>query len=121
MTTIYGIKNCDTMKKAFAWLDEHGVVYTFHDYKKSGIDSARLHAWSKAIGWKSLVNTRGTTWRKLSAEQQAIETQSAAVQLMQEFPSLIRRPVIETDSGQLLVGLDTTLYTSFLTTTGTPE
>ncbi|WP_079432943.1 ArsC family reductase [Zoogloea sp. LCSB751] len=121
MTTIYGIKNCDTMKKAFAWLDEHGVAYTFHDYKKAGIDSGKLHAWSKAIGWKSLVNTRGTTWRKLSPEQQAIETQSAAVQLMQEFPSVIRRPVIETDSGQLLVGLDTALYTSFLTATGTPE
>ena len=70
MTTIYGIKNCDTMKKAFAWLDEHGVAYTFHDYKKSGIDSARLHAWSKAIGWKTLINTRGTTWRKLTPEQQ---------------------------------------------------
>jgi len=121
MTTIYGIKNCDTMKKAFAWLDEHGVAYTFHDYNKSGIDSARLHAWSKAIGWKSLINTRGTTWRKLPAERQAIDTQSAAVQLMQEFPSLIRRPVIETDSGQLLVGLDTALYTSFLSPAGTTE
>ncbi|HRH74534.1 MAG: ArsC family reductase [Zoogloea sp.] len=121
MTTIYGIKNCDTMKKAFAWLDEHAVAYTFHDYKKSGIDSARLHAWSKTIGWKSLINTRGTTWRKLPVERQAIDTQSAAVALMQEFPSLIRRPVIETDGGQLLVGLDTTLYTSFLSPAGTTE
>lgn len=121
MTTIYGIKNCDTMKKAFAWLDEHAVAYTFHDYKKSGIDSARLHAWSKAIGWKSLINTRGTTWRKLPVERQAIDTQSAAVALMQEFPSLILRPVIETNGGQLLVGLDIALYTSFLSPAGTTE
>ena len=121
MTTIYGIKNCDTMKKAFAWLDAHAVTYTFHDYKKSGIDSARLHAWSKAIGWKSLINTRGTTWRKLPVERQAIDTQSAAVQLMQEHPSLIRRPVLETASGQLLVGFDPALYASLATPAGATE
>ena len=107
--------------RLFAWLDEHGVAYTFHDYKKSGIDSARLHAWSKAIGWKTLINTRGTTWRKLTPEQQAIDTQSAAVQLMQEFPSLIRRPVLETAGGQLLVGFDPTLYASFHASTGASE
>ena len=121
MTTIYGIKNCDTMKKAFAWLDQHGVAYTFHDYKKSGIDSARLHAWSKAIGWKTLINTRGTTWRKLTPEQQAIDTQSAAVQLMQEHPSLIRRPVLETAGGQLLAGFDPALYASLVTPAGATE
>ncbi len=119
--TCYGIKNCDTMKKAFAWLDEHGVAYRFHDYKKSGIDSATLHAWSKAVGWKTLINTRGTTWRKLPPERQAIDTQSAAVQLMQEFPSLIRRPVLETAGGQLLVGFDPTLYASFHASTGASE
>lgn len=121
MTTIYGIKNCDTMKKAFAWLDQHGVAYTFHDYKKSGIDSARLHAWSKAIGWKTLINTRGTTWRKLPPERQEFSTQSAAVYLMVEFPSLIRRPVVETDSGQLLVGFDPTLYASVPFSAGKSE
>jgi Spx/MgsR family transcriptional regulator len=113
-TTIYGIKNCETMKKAFAWLDEHGVAYTFHDYKKAGISSAKLHEWSKAAGWKSLVNTRGTTWRKLTPEEQAIATQSAAVALMMAKPSVIRRPVVETPGGQLLVGFDPALYASFL-------
>jgi arsenate reductase len=117
-TTIYGIKNCDTMKKAFAWLDEHGVAYSFHDYKKAGIDSTKLHAWSKAAGWKSLLNTKGTTWRKLSPEEQAIETQSAAVALMQAKPSVIRRPVIETAGGQLLVGFDPALFASFLKAEG---
>lgn len=114
MVTIYGVKNCDTMKKAFAWLDEHGVAYTFHDYKKAGISSGKLHEWSKACGWRSLVNTRGTTWRKLTPEQQDIQTQSAAVQLMVDNPSLIRRPVIETAGGQLLVGFDLSNYASFL-------
>ena len=119
--TCYGIRNCDTMKKALAWLDEHGVSYHFHDYKKSGIDSGRLHAWSKAIGWKTLINTRGTTWRKLTPEQQAIDTQSAAVQLMQANPSLIRRPVLETAGGQLLVGFDPALYASLVTPAGASE
>ena len=119
--TCYGIKNCDTMKKAFAWLDHQGVAYSFHDYKKSGIDAARLHAWSEAVGWKTLVNTRGTTWRKLPPERQAIDTAAAAVQLMQEFPSLIRRPVLETTSGQVLVGFDPALYASLHATAGTPE
>ena len=75
---IYGIRNCDTMKKAFAWLDEHGVDYEFHDYKKLGIDSARLHAWCKVLGWRTLVNTRGTTWRRLSDEQKAVAEQTIA-------------------------------------------
>ncbi len=114
MTTIYGIRNCDTMKKAFAWLKEHGVEYDFHDYKKSGIDSARLHAWCKVLGWRTLVNTRGTTWRKLTPEQREIETQSAAVQLMRDNPSLICRPVVETDGGHLLVGFSPATYASFL-------
>ena len=106
MTTIYGIKNCDTMKKAFAWLDEHGVAYSFHDYKKSGIDSARLHAWSKAIGWKTLINTRGTTWRKLDAATQArVVDAPSAVAVLAQPPSAIKRPVVET-GGQLLVGFD---------------
>ena len=119
--TCYGIKNCDTMKKAFAWLDQQGVAYSFHDYKKSGIDAARLHAWSEAVGWKTLVNTRGTTWRKLPPERQAIDTAAAAVQLMQEFPSLIRRPVLETTRGQLLVGFDPALYASLHAPAATPE
>lgn len=112
--TVYGIKNCDTMKKAFAWCAEHGVEYAFHDYKKSGVDRSRLVVWCKTVGWKSLVNTKGTTWRKLTPEQQAITTQGEAVTLMIENPSLIRRPVVETDSGQLLIGFDPALFASFL-------
>ena len=119
--TIYGIKNCDTMKKAFAWLDGAGVAYDFHDYKKSGIDPATLTRWCAQLGWEALVNKRGTTWRKLTPKQQAIDTQSAAVQLMQEFPSLIRRPVLETAGGQLLVGFDPALYASLATPAGAPE
>jgi len=114
MTTIYGIRNCDTMKLATAWLDDHGIAYAFHDYRKSGIDSARLHRWSKALGWKTLLNTRGTTWRKLSPEEQDVTTQSKAVQLMQAYPSLIRRPVVETRSGHLLVGFEPAAWSSFV-------
>ena len=115
MTTIlYGIKNCDTMKKAFAWCDRHNIAYDFRDYKKSGVDRARLVAWCKAVGWKTLVNTKGTTFRKLSSEQQNITTQGQAVALMLEYPSMIRRPVVETANGQLLVGFDPTTFASFL-------
>lgn len=114
MVTIYGIKNCDTMKKAFAWCDERGVAYTFHDYKKQGVPRERLVAWCRVLGWKSLVNTRGPTYRKLSPEQQDITTQSKAVALMLEFPSLIRRPLVETDTGQLLVGFDPAMFGSFV-------
>jgi Spx/MgsR family transcriptional regulator len=114
MARIYGIKNCDTMKKAFAWCDEHGVVYEFHDYKKQGVPRERLVAWCKVLGWKTLLNTKGITFRKLPPERQEISTQSAAVALMMEFPSAIKRPVVETDGGQLLVGFDPGMFASFL-------
>lgn len=103
MTTIFGIPNCDTMKKAFAWLDDHGVGYDFHDYKTAGIDVAKLQAWSKQVGWETLLNTHGTTWRKLSAAQQANLDEAKALRLMSENPSLIKRPVLENGSA-LLVG-----------------
>jgi arsenate reductase len=103
VTTIYGIKNCDTMKKAFAWLDDHGVSYDFHDYKTAGIDVAKLKAWSKHVGWEVLLNTRGTTWRKLSPAQQANLDEIKALRLMVEQPSLIKRPVLENGSA-LVVG-----------------
>lgn len=108
--TIYGIKNCDTMKKAFAWFDCAGLAYTFHDYKKAGIDAATLTRWCARLGWETLVNTRGTTWRKLAPEQQVIADTSAAIALMQAQPSLIRRPVIEWSDGELVVGLDTEAF-----------
>lgn len=113
MITIFGIKNCDTMKKAFAWLDDHGVPYEFHDYKKSGIDIARLKTWSNQVGWEVLLNTRGTTWRKLTPELQAHVDEGKALKLMRENPSLIKRPVLETGK-ELLVGFDPTRYADIL-------
>lgn len=113
MTTIYGIKNCDTMKKAFAWLSDHRVRYDFHDYKSAGIDAARLEVWSKKVGWEVLLNTRGTTWRKLSPAQQANVDQAKAIVLMKENPSLIKRPVLETGK-VLLVGFDPAQYAAEL-------
>lgn len=113
MVTIYGIKNCATMKKTFAWCEEHGVEFVFHDYKKQGVERARLVQWCQHLGWKSLLNTRGTTWRKLTSAQQDIATQSQAVALMLEYPSLIKRPVVETGT-QLLVGFDPQMFASFV-------
>lgn len=114
MIKIYGIKNCDSMKKAFKWLDERDIPYEFHDYKKAGVPRERLVAWCKALGWKTLLNTKGPTWRKLTPEQQQITTQSQAVAIMMEHSSVIRRPVIETESGHLLVGFDPTMFESFI-------
>jgi len=114
MIHLYGIKNCDTMKKAFAWLDDRSIAYAFHDYKKSGVPRERLVAWCKALGWKTLINTKGPTWRKLPPERQQLSSQSQAVALMLDYPSLIRRPMVETPDGHLLVGFDPTLFESFL-------
>ncbi len=91
------------MKKAFAWLDAHGIAYEFHDYKTAGIDAATLKAWSKNAGWDVLLNTRGTTWRRLAPAQQAGVDEAKAIRLMVENPSLIKRPVIDTGRA-LLVG-----------------
>ncbi|WP_068639162.1 ArsC family reductase [Thauera butanivorans] len=112
---IYGIKNCDTMKKAFAWLDAAAIACDFHDYKKAGIDTTTLTRWCDKLGWEALVNKRGTTWRKLSPEQQAIASTEDAIALMQANTSLIRRPVIETASGELLVGFDPEHYATAFT------
>lgn len=114
MVKIYGIKNCDTMKKAFAWCDAHGVAYEFHDYKKQGVPRESLVAWCQALGWKTLLNTQGATFRKLTPEQQDVATQGKAVATMLEFPGAIRRPVVETDGGQLLAGFDPNLFASFV-------
>jgi len=100
---LYGIPNCDTVKKARSWLDAHGIPYTFHDYKKAGADPARLAEWSKAVGWEALLNKRGTTFRKLDEADKADLEEAKAIRLMAEHPSLIRRPVVEHDGG-LLVG-----------------
>ncbi|HEY8004063.1 MAG TPA: ArsC family reductase [Phenylobacterium sp.] len=109
MTTLYGIRNCDTMKKAWTWLDQHGVAYAFHDYRKEGIDRARLEAWAGQVGWETLLNRAGTTFRKLPDTDRANLTQAKAIALMVAQPSMIKRPVLETEAG-LLVGFKPDAY-----------
>ncbi len=110
---LYGIKNCDTMKKARGWLDGHGVAYAFHDYKAAGIERARLAGWAKQVGWETLLNRAGTTFRKLDEADKQGLTESKAIALMLAQPSLIKRPVLERD-GQLLVGFKPELYAAEL-------
>ncbi len=102
---LYGIPNCDTVKKARAWLDARGIAYVFHDYKKEGADPARLSQWAEAAGWEALLNTRGTTFRKLPEGDRANVHAASALALMEAHPSLIKRPVVEYQGG-LLVGFD---------------
>ncbi len=108
--TIYGIPNCDTMKKARTWLDEHGVAYDFHDYKKAGIDRDRLEGWAKKVGWETLLNRAGTTFRKLPDNDKQGLTEKKAIALMQAQPSLIKRPVLDLGRGKLLVGFKLDTY-----------
>jgi len=107
--TIYGIKNCDTMKKARAWLDANGVAYQFHDYKSEGIDKTRLQAWARAVGWETLLNRAGTTFRKLADSDKQGLTEAKAIALMLEQPSMIKRPVLDL-GGKLLVGFKPDIY-----------
>ena len=99
--TIYGIKNCDTMKKARTWLDDHGIAYEFHDYKASGIDRARLEGWVKELGWETVLNRAGTTFRSLPDEAKQDLDADKAVALMLEQPSMIKRPVLDLGSRRL--------------------
>jgi arsenate reductase len=112
--TIYGIKNCDTMKKARAWLDKAGHAYIFHDYKAAGIDRGRLEGWVKKVGWETLLNRSGTTFRKLPDAAKDGLTEMKALALMLEQPSMIRRPVLEAAGGKLLVGFKPEQYKSKL-------
>lgn len=108
-TTIYGIKNCDTMKKARAALDTAGIPYHFHDYKVAGIDAAMLRGWVEALGWERLLNRAGTSFRKLpDAEKQGIDA-DRAVALMLANPSMIKRPVLD-HQGALSIGFDPAVY-----------
>ena len=104
MTTIYGIKNCDTMKKAFTWLDQHGVAYDFHDYKTAGIEREQLERWCKKLGWETLLNRAGTTFRKLPDKDRDGLDAAKAMKLMLAQPSMIKRPVLDLGGGKLLVG-----------------
>jgi arsenate reductase len=107
--TIYGIKKCDTMKKARAWLDQHGVVYQFHDYKSAGIARCALEGWARAVGWETLLNRAGRTFRALPAKDQEPLNEKKAIVLMSAQPSMIKRPVLDVD-GKLLVGFKPEQY-----------
>ena len=108
--TIYGIKNCDTMKKARAWLERRGVDYTFHDYKTAGIDRGRLERWTKKVGWETLLNRAGTTFRKLpDKDKQSLDARKAMT-LMLAQPSMIKRPVLDLGAGKLLIGFKPEIY-----------
>jgi arsenate reductase len=102
--TIYGIKNCDTMKKARAWLDKNGVAYAFHDYKTPGIERERLEQWEKKVGWETLLNRAGMTFRKLPDKDKTGLNAKKALALMLAQPSMIKRPVLDLGGGKLLVG-----------------
>ena len=101
MITIYGIPNCDTMKKARRWLDDNGVEYTFHDYKKLGVPEQRLTCWVERTGWEAVLNKRGTTWRKLDDSVKNRIDEQAAIRIMLDNPSIIKRPVLE--AGEMLL------------------
>jgi arsenate reductase len=107
--TIYGIKNCDTMKKARGWLDKHGVTYAFHDYKTAGIDRAALEGWVHKVGWETLLNRAGTTFRKLPEKEREGVTDTKAIALMLAQPSMIKRPVLDLGD-KLLVGFKPEQY-----------
>ena len=109
--TIYGIKNCDTMKKARTWLDTHDVAYAFHDYKARGIESGTLERWARKLGWEALLNRAGTTFRKLSEADKAGLSEEKAIALMYRQPSLIKRPVLDIGS-MLIAGFDPAVYTA---------
>jgi len=107
--TIYGIRNCDTMKKARSWLDGQGVAHAFHDYKASGIDKATLEGWAKKVGWEVLLNKAGTTFRALPDADKSDLTERKAIALMLAQPSMIKRPVLDR-GGALLVGFKPDQY-----------
>ena len=119
MITIYGIKNCDTMKKARAWLDGRGVAYAFHDYKAAGIERARLQGWARAVGWERLLNRAGTTFRKLPEADKDGLNESKAIALMLAQPSMIKRPVLDL-GGRLLVGFKPDDYARNVKTSTSP-
>ncbi|ASL41207.1 MULTISPECIES: ArsC family reductase [Acetobacter] len=107
--TIYGIKSCDTMRKAMKWLEAHSVAYSFHDYKKQGIDTATLKQWAQNVGWEKLLNKAGTTFRKLPDSEKENIDESRALALMVAYPSLIKRPVLDRE-GEITVGFKPEVY-----------
>jgi len=115
MLTMYGIKNCDTIKKARKYLEANGVAYQFHDYRAEGLDRARLQQFIDTLGWEALLNTRGTTWRKLSEEKRnEVNNAAAALDLMLEQPAMIKRPLLCSADGSMLLGFSKTTYQPFI-------
>jgi arsenate reductase (glutaredoxin) len=108
--TMYGIKNCETIKKARAFLDNARVEYAFHDYKTAGIERERLEAWAKKVGWEALLNRAGTTFRKLPDKDKNVTSAAKAITLMLDQPSMIKRPVLDLGGGKLLVGFNPEAY-----------
>ena len=103
---LYGIRNCDTVKKARKWLEENGIDYEFHDFKKDGLSDDQLRQWEQAVGWETLVNRRGTTWRKLPEDVRDTMDADTAHQVMLENPSIIKRPVVERADNAISVGFN---------------
>ncbi len=113
MTTLYGIKNCDTVKKARQWLDQNGIAYTFHDFRVEGLAPEIVSYFIDGLGWNSLINRNSTSWRQLSPEQQADLTLEKAVQLMLDYPTLIKRPILDTGN-KLIIGYKSDQYKAYL-------
>lgn len=112
---VYGIPNCNTVKKATTWLTEHGLEYEFHDFKKKGITAAKLNEWCGFFGWENVLNKKGTTWRKLSPEEQLLVVdQDSAVQMLLKNTSAIKRPVVEKNGKPVLLSFNEDQYRSIL-------
>lgn len=115
MITLYGIKNCDTIKKARRWLEANGVDYQFHDYRADGLDAALLNGFIAELGWEALLNTRGTTWRKLDeARRSAVTDANSAAALMLEMPAIIKRPLLCAPGQPMLLGFNELNYQQFI-------
>ena len=114
MVVLYGIKTCDTCKKARAWLDKNSIEYRFHDFRIDGLTQAQMQTFTEKVGWQVLLNKSSTSWRQLSADQQADLTEAKALQLMLELPTLIKRPVLDTGK-ELIIGFKPEIYQTKLT------
>ncbi|MEO9273956.1 ArsC family reductase [Marinomonas sp. 5E14-1] len=113
MIDIYGIKNCDTMKKAFRWLEEHKIEYRFHDYKKEALEAGTAKAWMDELGWENVINKRGTTWRKLDEETKSAMNNELAIDTIINQPSMIKRPLIIAN-GEIYLGFNSDEYSQKL-------
>jgi Spx/MgsR family transcriptional regulator len=114
MITMFGIKNCDTIKKARKWLEAEGIEYQFHDYKKDGLSPDMLNVWVKDLGWEALINKRGTTWRKLPEDVKESVDQTSAIQIMLDNASIIKRPLLIDDADSKLLGFKAEEYQEFI-------